>query len=164
MSEEVRNIEVGDAPRVAEIYNYYISNTRITFEEQPLSPEEMLARIVEVTKEFPWLVYVKDGVILGYAYGSKWKARCAYRYSSETSVYIEKDHRGLGIGGALYVRLIEELKKKGLKTIIGGVALPNQGSQRLHEKLGFKKVAHFEKVGFKMNQWIDVGYWELRVE
>ncbi len=97
----------------------------------------------------------------GYAYASEWKSRCAYRYSVETTVYLHPDARGKGIGTLLYQELIRKLSKLELHAAIGGIALPNDASVALHEKIGFKKAAHFKQVGYKFNKWVDVGYWEL---
>jgi len=118
-------------------------------------------RIKETLSAFPWLVYEEHGEILGYAYASKWRGRCAYRYSAESSIYLRHDRVSRGTGLKLYAQLLAELRNSRLRSVIGGIALPNEASQRLHEKLGFKKVAHFEQVGWKLEKWIDVGYWQL---
>ena len=102
-----------------------------------------------------------EGQVVGYAYASRWKSRCAYRYSVETTVYLSSAATGKGFGSLLYEHLIAELRQRSIHSLIGGIALPNNASVSLHEKLGFEKVAHFKEVGWKFNQWIDVGYWEL---
>ena len=84
-----------------------------------------------------------------------------YRYSAETTVYLKPQSTNKGIGTALYKSLIEEMKALQVHSLIGGIALPNNGSIALHEKLNFKKVAHFTEVGFKLNKWVDVAYWQL---
>lgn len=151
-----------DAPGICEIYNYYVESTIITFEEQPVSFREMEARIQEIADaSLPWLVCVEDGAIIGYSYASKWKGRCAFRFSVEGTVYLKQGFYGRGIGSALYAQVIARLREKSMHCIVGGIALPNPASIALHEKLGFKKAAHFAEVGWKFNQWIDVGYWEL---
>jgi len=99
--------------------------------------------------------------VLGYAYASKWKSRCAYRYAVESSIYLAPDATGRGLGTRLYVALIDALRAKSVHTIIGGIALPNPASVALSEKLGFRKIGQFEQVGWKFEKWIDVGYWEL---
>ena len=157
----IRSISPSDAPAICAIYNYYILNTPITFEEEAVSEDEMTQRIRETLSAFPWLVYEEQGEVLGYAYANKWKGRCAYRFSAESTIYLRHDQVGRGAGSKLYAQLLSELRKNRLHSIIGGIALPNEASQRLHEKLGFKKVAHFEQVGWKFEKWIDVGYWEL---
>jgi L-amino acid N-acyltransferase YncA len=158
----IREAISADAPGICTIYNYYVESTIITFEEQPVLIHEMEARIQEITNvSLPWLVCVEDGAIIGYAYASKWKGRCAYRFSVEGTVYLKQGFFGRGIGSALYSQVIARLREQSMHCIVGGIALPNQASIALHEKLGFKKVAHFTEVGWKFNQWIDVGYWEL---
>jgi phosphinothricin acetyltransferase len=157
----IRAIEDSDIEAICSIYNYYIVNTIITFEEEEVSVDVMRKRVEEVTASFPWLVYEEQGRVLGYAYAGKWRGRTAYRHSAELSVYLSNDERGRGLGKKLYQTLLAELRKTDLHAVIGGVSLPNEQSQRLHESLGFKKVAEFKEVGYKFNKWIDVGYWEL---
>jgi L-amino acid N-acyltransferase YncA len=158
----IRQAVATDAEAVSRIYNHYILNTAITFEEQPVLPSEMAERIAEVTSaSLPWLVAEQDGSILGYAGASKWKGRSAYRFSVETTIYLAPDCFGRGIGTSLYQLLLKQLRNQGLHVAIGGIALPNAASLALHEKLGFHKVAQFAEVGFKFGKWIDVGYWQL---
>ncbi len=160
----IRLASISDAAAICAIYNYYVSNTSVTFEEEPVGEADMAARIREVLSSLPWLVWEEQGAVLGYAYASKWKIRSAYRFAVESSVYLRPDVTGRGIGRKLYERLVAELGKAGMHSVIGGMAMPNSASQALHEKLGFKKVAHFEQVGWKFGKWIDVGYWELIFE
>ena len=151
-----------DVAAIAAIYNHYIATTCITFETEPVSDEEMGARIDEThSSNLPWLIAEENGVVLGYAYASKWKGRCAYRYSAESTVYLGVASKGKGLGTSLYVALIDTLRERGLHAVIGGIALPNDASIALHERLGFEKVAQFKQVGFKQDRWIDVGYWQL---
>ena len=109
----------------------------------------------------PWLVAADNDALIGYACASKWKGRCAYRHSVETTIYLANGTTGKGSGLLLYTALIDALKGGSLHAVIGGIALPNEPSIRLHERLGFAKVAHFPEVGHKFEQWIDVGYWQL---
>ena len=151
-----------DAAAIAVIYNYYVVHTIITFEEEKITAREMTKRITENKKAgLPWFVWDENGRVLGYSYASKWKSRCSYRFSVESTVYLEKDATRRGLGTKLYSALIDALRSTRTHAIIGGVALPNAGSAALHEKLGFQKIAHFKEVGRKFDQWIDVGYWEL---
>jgi len=152
-----------DAPSIAAIYNPYIRDTTITFEEDPVSDDVMAERIVSVTHRYPWLVWEEDGVVLGYAYAAPWKARSAYRYACETSIYLDPQARGRGFGRALYATLLSELAARGMEVAIGGIALPNPPSVALHERLGFRKVAHFDRVGVKFGRHIDVGYWQCHL-
>jgi phosphinothricin acetyltransferase len=157
----IRDCKPGDAGRVAEIYNYYVAKTVVTFDEEPVSVDEIARRIEETTAEYPWLVYEEEGRILGFAYADRWKSRCAYRHSVETTVYLDPDLTGRGLGTRLYKALIDRLKNTSIHSLIGGIALPNDASIALHEKLGFEKIGQFKEVGWKFNRWVDVGYWEL---
>ena len=158
----IRPASTADAPSIAAIYNYYVLNTSVTFEEEAVSTEEMARRIGDtLAAELPWLVWTEAEKNLGYAYASKWKSRCAYRYSVESTVYLDQTSTGRGLGAKLYSALIAELRNQTYHGVIGGVALLNAASVALHEKFGFQKVAHFKEVGWKFSQWIDVGYWEL---
>jgi L-amino acid N-acyltransferase YncA len=157
----VRVVSKDDAMEISEIYNYYILNTHITFEENVVSEKEMENRISEIQEAgLPWLVAIEAGRVVGYAYASKWKGRCAYRFSVESTVYLAPGHSGNGIGSLLYEALMRELRESGFHVVIGGIALPNPASVALHEKFGMKQVAHFKEVGFKFGKWIDVGYWQ----
>jgi L-amino acid N-acyltransferase YncA len=157
----IRSATRADASSIAEIYNYYILNSVITFEEEIIYSSDMQERIAETQHSYPWLVYEDNGSIAGYAYASKWRSRCSYRNSVESTVYLHKDKTGRKIGSHLYSELIDKLEIAGFHTVIGGVALPNESSVALHEKLGFKKIAHFREVGWKFQRWVDVGYWQL---
>lgn len=160
----IRQVNTSDAAQICKIYNYYIINTTVTFEEDQVTENEMRVRIESTTKDYPWLVFEEDNELAGYAYVTGWRSRSAYRYSAESTVYLKPEYKGQGIGSALYQRLIEDSKCLSLHSLIGGIALPNNASIALHEKLNFKKVAHFQQVGYKLNQWIDVGYWQLLLE
>ena len=157
----IRNVILTDARAICDIYNYYILNSISTFETDPLSVDEIAARIKQVTQKFPWIVYEQDEDLLGYAYADAWKTRKAYQYSVESTVYLKAGYYGQGIGSRLYMFLMDELKKLKIHAVIGGISLPNEASIALHEKLGFEKIGQFREVGNKFNKWIDVGYWEL---
>ena len=157
----IRPVRLEDAEQIAEIYNYYILNTIVTFEEVVIDGQEMLTRIKAVIQHHPWLVYEKNGIILGYAYATLWNKRSAYKRSAECTIYLKHDAIGGGIGSKLYGALFECLVEMNFHVIIGGISLPNPASQAIHEKFGFQKVAHFKEVGKKFGKWIDVGYWEL---
>jgi len=99
--------------------------------------------------------------VLGYAYSSVWRARAAYRHSTETAIYFAMDQCGKGRGALLYQALLDELRRRGFHLVLGGLALPNEASVRLHEKLGFRQAGHMREAGRKFDRWIDVGFWEL---
>jgi phosphinothricin acetyltransferase len=157
----IRAATTADAGGIASIYNHYITDTIVTFEEVPVSADEMARRIAEVeTDQLPWLVAIESGRVVGYAYASKWKRRVGYRTSVETTVYLADGHGGKGIGSKLYTELFSIIEAKGFHSAIGGIALPNDASVALHEKFGMKRVALFREVGIKFGQWVDVGYWQ----
>ncbi|MBN2030020.1 N-acetyltransferase [bacterium] len=157
----IRPVEKGDAKVICKIYNHYIENSVITFEEEPIPVEEMQNRIREITVSLPWFVYQVGEKIIGYAYANRWKLKSAYRYAVETTIYLSPGETGRGIGSRLYGELIASLKTHHMHCAIGVITIPNPASIALHERMGFEKVAHFREVGWKFNQWIDVGYWEL---
>jgi len=160
----IRPVQLFDANQIAEIYNYYVTETVITFEEDLVTGEAYQARIQDVLRlGMPWLVAESDGKITGYAYAGKWRQRVAYKYSVESAVYVSHDRTDQGIGSSLYSALLDELEKLGIHCVLGGIALPNPASVQLHERLGFKKVAHHHEVGRKFDRWIDVGFWQLQL-
>lgn len=164
MTVDIRAAQERDAERVAEIYNHYIKETCATFETAEVGTAEMAQRIRDTLRiPLPWLVAEASGQIVGYAYASKWKGRCAYRYAVETTIYLDPESTGAGVGTILYRALIDAVRSASMRTAIGGIALPNDASVRLHERLGFRKVGHFERVGYKQDRWIDVGYWQLQL-
>ena len=158
----IRSANPTDAEAITAIYNHYIRETIITFEEEEIVVGDMLARMAEIEgTHLPWIVAEQYGEVIGYAYAAKWKSRCSYRYSAEATVYLNPKFTGRGIGHSLYGELIALVREQGAHVLIGGIALPNDASVALHEKLGMKKVAHFEAVGYKFDTWIDVGYWQI---
>ncbi|MGH8253604.1 MAG: arsinothricin resistance N-acetyltransferase ArsN1 family B [Steroidobacteraceae bacterium] len=157
----IRPATAADAAVLALIYNYYITDTVVTFEELPVTATDMDARLAETgNQELPWLVAQTDAGVQGYAYASRWKGRCAYRHSVEVTVYVEREAIGRGLGTQLYSALFAELARSGCHVAIGGITLPNAASVALHEKAGMRKVAHFREVGYKFGGWLDVGYWQ----
>lgn len=161
----VRPATPEDAERICAIYNHYVLHAVATFEESPVSQEEMRARIEEVQQQFFWLVYEDDADgVIGYAYAGKWKTRAAYRYSVETSVYIDAARHGRGVGKALYADLLTRLRGTSVNSVVGGVAGHNPASFALHESFGFSKVAQFEQIGHKFGQWIGVTYFQLLLQ
>lgn len=158
----LRPATAADAAAMAALYNPYILDSAISFETEPVDAAEMAARLANVEAAgLPWLVVEVDGVLAGYAYATKWRVRAAYRHAVETSVYLAAGHGRRGLGTQLYQALLARLREGGLHTAIGGIALPNAASVALHEKLGYRRVALFEEVGFKFGRRIDVGYWQL---
>lgn len=165
MKADLREASAVDSAAIAALYNPYVLDSAISFEEVAVDADTMAARIAEVQAAgLPWLVAQCDGVLLGYAYASKWRVRHAYRYAVETSVYLAPAAAGQGLGTALYSALLARLRAAGYHLAIGGIALPNDVSVALHRKLGFEQVAQFKEVGFKFGLWRDVAYWQLTLE
>ncbi|MHB1146176.1 MAG: arsinothricin resistance N-acetyltransferase ArsN1 family B [Lutibacter sp.] len=159
----IRSVTLEDAREIAEIYNHYILNSCVTFEELAVSTDEMRGRIDATHSKFPWLVFEKENEISGYAYATMWKPRSAYKHTVEISVYLKTEAKNTGIGTLLYKELINQLTDLGFHAVIGGISLPNEASIALHEKFGFEKIGQFKEVGYKFKKWIDVGYWELLI-
>ena len=158
----IRKARASDARSIASIYNQYILNSTVTFEEKKVDSTTIVNRI-RTNKKLKWWIFDRDDILMGYAYSTKWKTRSAYRFTVESSVYVAQKYQHKGIGKALYINLIKSLKDDGFRRILAGISLPNNNSVIFHEKLGFKKVGQLEAVGYKFNRWIDVGYWELKI-
>jgi len=157
----IRDATLNDAAKVVEIYNHYISESVVTFEQEIISADIMQERISKVLdSKLPWLVAEQDSNIIGYCYATPWKERSAYRFSVEVTVYLNSEVKGKGWGSRLYKALFERLKQNEIHAVMGGITLPNDASVKLHEKFGMSKVAHFKQVGYKFDQWLDVGYWQ----
>lgn len=139
----IRIAEAKDAALIAIIYNNYIANSTVTFEEEAVDSQMILKRM-NANKQLKW--WVCENEIVGYAYAAYWKSRSAYRYTLETSVYIASDHQKKRIGKKIYSILVEELKTLGFKTLLAGISLPNRGSVLFHENLGFRMVGQLERV------------------
>lgn len=160
----IRPVRNEDAQSICEIYNYYVENSVITFEEASVSERNMRQRIQDIKRSLlPWLVVEDSDQVLGYSYATEWRARSAYRFSVEITIYLHHKFTSNGIGSRLYKSLFEALQKTEVRAVIAGIAIPNAASIALHEKLGMEKVAHFKNVGYKFGKWIDVAYWELEL-
>jgi len=164
MTTAIRPLTERDAGQVAEIYNWYVTNTVISFEEDPISRAEMATRIVEGLREFPWLGTEENGEIVAYAYATRWRPRSAYRFTSESTIYVRQGSTGRGLGSSLYTRLVDEIRACGFRSVIGTIALPNEASIALHEKVGFRNGGQLERIGWKLGRWIYVGYWHLKFD
>ena len=160
----IRPVVVEDAGAIASIYNHFIENSTISFEEIPVDKANIKHRIQKVLETgLPWLVHESEGKINGYAYATKWKDRSAYRFTAESTVYVAHNAAKTGIGSALYEELFSQLTARSFRSIIAVIALPNEGSVRLHEKFGFVKSGEFKEIGYKFDRWINVAYWQLQI-
>lgn len=160
----LRDCRPSDAAGICRIYNHFVRETVSTFEEAPVSEAEMASRIEEVTRTLPWLVWEQAGAIRAYAYATRWKPRSAYRFTTESSVYVDPEHAGTGLGAQLYGALIEQLRARGVHCVVAGIALPNDASITLHERMGFTPVGQFSQIGWKLGRWVDIGYWQLLLD
>lgn len=159
MPIEIRLARPEDAPAIQLIYAPIVAGTAISFEEVPPTIEEMRQRIATTLQKYPYLVAMRDGRLVGYAYASQHRERAAYRWAVDVTVYIAEGERRAGVGRSLYAELLPILAKQGFNAAYAGIALPNAGSVGLHERLGFRHIGTFPQVGFKLGQWHDVGYW-----
>jgi phosphinothricin acetyltransferase len=150
-----------DAEELLSIYKPFILNTPITFECDVPTVEQFTERISSIQKAYPYLVCKQNGRIVGYAYASKHRERSAYRWSFDTSVYIDPTYQRKGIGTALYTALLALCKAQGFRNAYAIITYPNDNSIRLHEKFGFDLIGKCNSVGFKLNKWLDVVYMEL---
>jgi phosphinothricin acetyltransferase len=161
--DRIRIATLGDAAAITRIYQPYILNTAITFEYDPVSVEEMQRRMEMVQEHFPWLVYEKEGKVVGYAYCSKFKERAAFQWDCECSVYIDEDYHRQGIATALYDKLFDLIQKQGYYTIYALITNSHNSSISLHKKFGFHETAVYEKTGYKMGKWWDLLVMEKRL-
>ena len=156
----VRAATEDDAAAIAAIYRPYVERDYASFEEQPPDEAELRRRMT-ARPRLPWLVGVRDGDVVGYAYAATHRARPAYRWTTETSVYLRADEQGRGTGRAMYQALLREVRELGYVQALAGIALPNPGSVGLHEAVGFTAVGVLPGVGYKQGGWHDVGWWAL---
>ena len=156
----IRGVEISDAANITAIYNYYIRETIITFETEEIDTAEMENRIKKILEAgYPFIVHEENNKITGYAYVGKFRERSAYSESLETSIYLDINEKGRGIGRKLYKRLIELSQEAGVHVLIGVVSYPNLASQRLHESVGFEKAGVIKEAGKKFGKYIDVEFW-----
>lgn len=156
----IRDATADDAAACAAIYAHYVERTTSTFEEVAPSPEVMAGRIAVAQERHAWLVAERDGAVLGYAYGGPFKARAAYRYSCEVSVYLDPSARGNGLGRELYAVLLARMESLGMRMACGGVTMPNEASVALHRSLGFEPVGTYRRIGWKHGAWRDVAWFQ----
>jgi phosphinothricin acetyltransferase len=157
----IRAATSDDAAALAQIYAPYVTASAVSFENVPPGEEEMRARIEAGGALYPWLAAESDeGEVAGYASAASFRAREAYRFAVETSVYLRAGARGRGLGRALYTPLLAMLEAQGFIQAIAAIALPNDSSVRLHEKLGFRHSGTYGRIGYKMGGWWDVGLWQ----
>src|SRR5581483_1354815 len=153
-----------DAAACAAIYGPYVDGSAVSFEEVAPTPEQLAERIESYTLGYPWLIAEdQDGNVAGFAYAGAHRARAAYRWAVEVSVYVHADHRRKGVGRQLYGTLMPLLARQGLMVALAGITLPNDASVALHEAVGFRPIGVYRGIGFKAGAWRDVGWWQLHL-
>src|ERR1700722_17106820 len=149
-----------DAAACAAIYAPSVTDGVVSLEEVAPDAAEFGHRIGEITARFPWLVAELDGAVAGYAYAGPHRARAAYRWSTDVTVYVSAARQRRGVGRALYPRLFALLVQQGYYEAGAGITLPNDASVALHESLGFRLVGVYRQIAFKFGAWRDVGWWQ----
>ena len=157
---EIRLADAADIEQFAEIVNYYIENSAINFHDRPQSEEDWEANWEVLKDRYPFLVAVKDDVVGGIAYASPWKLRGSYDWTCEVTVYVRAGHERQGLGRALMEHVLAILERQGYRSIVAIIALPNDASVALHRALGFEHAGTLKNLGFKLDQWRDVTFWQ----
>lgn len=161
MSGRIRFAQPEDAADIRAIYAPNVESTAISFELRAPTVEEMAVRIAKISPQYPWLVGEIDGIVAGYVYACQHRERAAYRWAVDVTVYVDGAFRRRGVGRALYASLIALVRQQGYTKAFAGITLPNAGSVGLHESVGFVPLVVYKKVGHKLGEWRDVGWWEL---
>lgn len=157
-TSNVRDASECDAEACAVIYAPYVTDTAITFENDPPLPAEMAERIATAMRTHAWVVLENQGRVVGYGHGGPYKSRAAYRWSCEVSVYLERGRRRTGGGRALYNALFDRLAERGFRVAVAGMTLPNDASVGLHRAMGFEPVGTYRRIGWKHGTWHDVAW------
>ena len=163
----IRSVSLNDAEALLNIYAYYVKNTAITFEYDVPTLEEFKKRITNTLKKYPYLVVVKEGTILGYAYAGVFKNRAAYDWSAEMTIYLKYDAVKCGLGRMLYEALETEMKKRGFLNLYACIGYPieedeylTRNSAEFHAHLGYQTVGEFHKCGYKFGRWYNMIWME----
>ena len=163
----IRSVSLNDAEALLNIYAYYVKNTAITFEYDVPTLEEFKQRITNTLKKYPYLVVVKEGTILGYAYAGVFKDRAAYDWSAEVTIYLSHNATKCGIGRKLYEALETEMKKRGFLNLYACIGYPieedeylTRNSAEFHAHLGYQTVGEFHKCGYKFGRWYNMIWME----
>jgi L-amino acid N-acyltransferase YncA len=152
-----------DAAACAAIYAPYVQTSAISFEERAPDAAEMEARIKRSSHTHSWLVAEEGEGVVGYAYACRHRERAAYRWAADVSVYIAAAEHRHGHGRRLYEELFVRLRRQRIQVAIAGITLPNPASVGLHERLGFAPVGVYRRIGWKLDAWHDVGWYQLEL-
>jgi phosphinothricin acetyltransferase len=159
----VRDATSSDAAACAAIYGHYVEHSFATFELVPPTVDDVRSRISGCQQGHAWLVAEREGEVVGFAYGTRFAERAAYRWAAEVSVYLDPEARGGGLGTALYDVLLPRLSERGLQVVTARIAQPNEASGALHARYGFEQVGLLRRIGFKHGAWVDVAIMELEL-
>lgn len=159
----IRIASRNDCADIAGIYAPIVERTHISFELVPPTADDMARRMSAALDNHVWLVAEEAGRINGYAYASKYRDKPAYRWSTETTIYVRDGLRTKGLGRSLYAALLRILSAQNYRRAFAGIALPNHGSVALHEAMGFRHVGTNPEAGFKFDRWHDLGWWSLQL-
>ena len=157
----IRLLIDNDVRQVYDIYMPYIENTVITFEKEKPSFEAFYQRVLNIKKNYPYLVYEEDGKILGYAYASRFRDRKAFDNTCELSIYLIDKAKGKGIGKKLLSKMLEYLRLQNINSVVSCITVPNLASNHLHESMGFTLCGYFHNSGIKFDKLLDVKFYEL---
>lgn len=158
----IRDARPADVSALLDIYAPLVTSSAVSFEILPPSVEDFAGRVAHAQSKWAWLVAdAGDGAIAGYAYAGAFRSRAAYQWTAETSAYVHAEHRGRGVGKALYRQLLRTLTAMGYCNAYAGIALPNDASVALHTAVGFEPVGTFRRAGWKFGRWHDVSWWQL---
>lgn len=167
----IRPAVANDAEKILSIYAPYIEKTAVTFEYDVPALEEFTGRMKNTLKKYPWLAAESGGEILGYAYTGPFKARAAYDWAAETTIYIREDKKNLGLGRALYSALEEVSRAQNLTNLNACIAYPEKEDEYLtrnsvgfHSHLGYRLVGEFHKCGYKFGRWYNMVWMEKIIQ
>ena len=157
----IRPVAQDDFVAIASITNHYITTTSIHFAYEPVTPE-YLEGLWKLHDEHAWFVAGDRQGVVGYAKSGVWRERAAYGWTAEVGVYLAPHATGRGLGVGLYDALLDELPRRGFRSAVAGITLPNEPSIKLHKKLGFTHVGTFQDAGWKNGAWHAVDWWQKR--
>lgn len=159
----IREATLDDAANITNIYNHYITKTTVTFETEPLTPEQMRQRIIDISSHFPYIVYESEGQVAGYAYVHPWKERAAFARTLETTVYLAPQAKHEGIGSKLMQHIIGLCRLQGFRVLVACITAENKESIEFHKRMGFTQASLFHNVGYKFDRWLDVVDMEMQL-
>jgi phosphinothricin acetyltransferase len=161
----IRDARADDFSAIASITNHYIETSSIHFAYEPVSADDIRSLWDRGRERYPWLVAAvgdehESGDVVGYAKAGTWRERDAYAWTTEIGLYVHHDHHRKGLGRALYAELLAELGRRGFRSAIAGITMPNDPSIRFHEQFGFVSVGTVREAGYKRGAWHDVAFFQ----